>query len=43
MQSECDPGIQESIGKFKEVDELKQVTGIGDKTFERLQDSISVK
>lgn len=34
---------RESIGKFKEVDELKQVTGIGDKTFERLRDSISVK
>ncbi|MGG6359956.1 helix-hairpin-helix domain-containing protein [Peribacillus frigoritolerans] len=34
---------RETIGKFKEVDELKQVTGIGDKTFERLRDSISVK
>ncbi|MFS0603665.1 helix-hairpin-helix domain-containing protein [Peribacillus frigoritolerans] len=34
---------RESIGKFKEVDELKQVTGIGDKTYERLRDSISVK
>ncbi|MEK4065616.1 helix-hairpin-helix domain-containing protein [Peribacillus sp. FSL R5-0717] len=34
---------REAIGKFKEVDELKQVTGIGDKTFERLRDSISVK
>lgn len=34
---------REKAGKFKEVDELKQVTGIGDKTFERLRDSISVK
>jgi competence protein ComEA len=34
---------RETVGKFKEVDELKQVTGIGDKTFERLRDSISVK
>ncbi|MFS0668890.1 helix-hairpin-helix domain-containing protein [Peribacillus frigoritolerans] len=34
---------RETAGKFKEVDELKQVTGIGDKTFERLRDSISVK
>ncbi|UYY97368.1 helix-hairpin-helix domain-containing protein [Peribacillus frigoritolerans] len=34
---------REKVGKFKEVDELKQVTGIGDKTFERLRDSISVK
>ncbi|MFS0595946.1 helix-hairpin-helix domain-containing protein [Peribacillus frigoritolerans] len=34
---------RETIGKFKEVDELKQITGIGDKTFERLRDSISVK
>ncbi|MEW5595492.1 helix-hairpin-helix domain-containing protein [Peribacillus frigoritolerans] len=34
---------RQTVGKFKEVDELKQVTGIGDKTFERLRDSISVK
>ncbi|WP_342602347.1 helix-hairpin-helix domain-containing protein [Peribacillus sp. FSL E2-0159] len=34
---------RETVGKFKEVDELKKVTGIGDKTFERLRDSISVK
>ncbi|USK63359.1 helix-hairpin-helix domain-containing protein [Peribacillus frigoritolerans] len=34
---------RETVGKFKEIDELKQVTGIGDKTFERLRDSISVK
>jgi competence protein ComEA len=34
---------RETVGKFKEVDELKQVPGIGDKTFERLRDSISVK
>lgn len=34
---------RETAGKFKEVDELKQVTGIGDKTFERLRDSVSVK
>ncbi|MBX9954059.1 helix-hairpin-helix domain-containing protein [Peribacillus simplex] len=34
---------RETVGKFKEVDELKQVTGIGDKTFERLRDSVSVK
>ncbi|MFE5426995.1 helix-hairpin-helix domain-containing protein [Peribacillus simplex] len=34
---------RETVGKFKEVDDLKKVTGIGDKTFERLRDSISVK
>ncbi|TKH16024.1 hypothetical protein FC678_00960 [Peribacillus simplex] len=34
---------RETVGKFMEVDELKKVTGIGDKTFERLRDSISVK
>ncbi|MCM3673295.1 helix-hairpin-helix domain-containing protein [Peribacillus simplex] len=34
---------RDTVGKFKEVDELKKVTGIGDKTFERLRDSISVK
>ncbi|WP_285765409.1 helix-hairpin-helix domain-containing protein [Peribacillus sp. SI8-4] len=34
---------RESIGKFKQIDELKNVTGIGDKTFEKLQDSISVR
>ncbi|MFJ8067800.1 helix-hairpin-helix domain-containing protein [Peribacillus sp. NPDC096447] len=34
---------RETIGKFKDVDELKKVTGIGVKTFERLRDSISVK
>ncbi|MED3910306.1 helix-hairpin-helix domain-containing protein [Peribacillus simplex] len=34
---------RETVGKFKEVDELKKVTGIGDKTFERLRDSILVK
>ncbi|AOH55781.1 hypothetical protein ABE28_015575 [Peribacillus muralis] len=34
---------RESVGKFKQIDELKKVTGIGEKTFERLQDSISVQ
>ncbi|SIQ25241.1 competence protein ComEA [Peribacillus simplex] len=34
---------RETVGKFKEVDDLKNVTGIGEKTFERLRDSISVK
>jgi competence protein ComEA len=34
---------RETEGNFKEVDELKKVPGIGDKTFERLRDSISVK
>lgn len=34
---------RDTVGKFKEIDELKKVTGIGDKTFERLRDSISVK
>ncbi|WHX89829.1 helix-hairpin-helix domain-containing protein [Peribacillus simplex] len=34
---------RETVGKFKEVDDLKKVTGIGDKTFERLRESISVK
>ncbi|MGG4264309.1 helix-hairpin-helix domain-containing protein [Peribacillus simplex] len=34
---------REKVGKFKQVDELKKVTGIGEKTFEKLQDSISVQ
>ncbi|MDF9760496.1 competence protein ComEA [Peribacillus simplex] len=34
---------REKVGKFKQVDELKKVSGIGDKTFEKLQDSISVQ
>ncbi|MGE7759184.1 helix-hairpin-helix domain-containing protein [Peribacillus sp. NPDC097895] len=34
---------RETAGKFEQVDDLKKVSGIGDKTFERLQDSISVK
>ncbi|WP_057911671.1 helix-hairpin-helix domain-containing protein [Peribacillus muralis] len=34
---------RESVGKFKQIDELKKVSGIGDKTFEKLQDSISVR
>ncbi|PJN89316.1 helix-hairpin-helix domain-containing protein [Bacillus sp. mrc49] len=34
---------RESVGPFKQIDELKKVTGIGDKTFEKLQDSISVR
>ncbi|CAH0139794.1 ComE operon protein 1 [Peribacillus sp. Bi96] len=34
---------RETVGKFEQVDDLKKVSGIGDKTFERLQASISVK
>ncbi|MGW6383941.1 helix-hairpin-helix domain-containing protein [Peribacillus butanolivorans] len=34
---------RDTIGKFKQIDELKNVSGIGDKTFEKLKDSISVK
>ncbi|WP_240033891.1 helix-hairpin-helix domain-containing protein [Planococcus salinus] len=30
-------------GNFKTIDELKEVTGIGDKTFEQLKDAITVK
>ncbi|MDM5221916.1 helix-hairpin-helix domain-containing protein [Peribacillus sp. NJ11] len=34
---------RETVGKFKQVDDLKKVSGIGDKTFEKLQESISVQ
>lgn len=30
-------------GNFQSIEDLKKVTGIGDKTFEKLKDSISVK
>lgn len=33
---------RDSVGGFKDVDELKNVDGIGDKTVERLKDSIKV-
>ncbi|MFJ7637277.1 MAG: helix-hairpin-helix domain-containing protein [Peribacillus sp.] len=34
---------RETIGKFKQVEDLKNVSGIGDKTFEKLKDSITVQ
>lgn len=33
---------REEQGGFKQIDDLKQVSGIGDKTFESLKDSITV-
>ena len=33
---------RESYGKFKSIEELKNVTGIGDKTFEGLKDLIAI-
>jgi competence protein ComEA len=34
---------RELNGSFKSIDDIKNITGIGDKTFEKLKDSISVK
>ncbi|PLT34634.1 helix-hairpin-helix domain-containing protein [Bacillus sp. V5-8f] len=34
---------RETNGPFREVEDLKNITGIGDKTFEKLMGSISVK
>jgi competence protein ComEA len=34
---------RETIGPFKSIDDLKEISGIGDKTFEKLKDLISVK
>lgn len=34
---------REENGEFKEIDELKNISGIGDKTFEKLKESICVK
>ena len=34
---------RESNGAFKTIDDLKSISGIGDKTFEKLKDLISVK
>ena len=34
---------RETIGTFKQVEDLKNVSGIGDKTFEKLKESISVQ
>lgn len=34
---------RETTGKFQQVEDLKNIPGIGDKTFEKLQDSITVK
>ena len=33
---------RESSGKFKKIEDLKKVSGIGDKTFEKLKDMITV-
>ncbi|MBM4762360.1 helix-hairpin-helix domain-containing protein [Bacillus sp. B15-48] len=35
--------FRETNGPFKSIDELKLISGIGEKTFEKLQDFISVK
>ncbi|QDP99469.1 competence protein ComEA [Lysinibacillus fusiformis] len=35
--------FRQENGSFKSIEELKKVTGIGDKTFEKLKDSITVK
>jgi competence protein ComEA len=34
---------RESNGSFNTIEDIKNITGIGDKTFEKLKDSISVK
>ncbi len=34
---------RETTGKFQQIEDLKNIPGIGDKTFEKLQDSITVK
>ena len=34
---------REELGMFKAVEDLKQVTGIGEKTFEKLKDAISIQ
>lgn len=34
---------RESIGKFAKIEDLKNIAGIGEKTFEKLQNSITVK
>lgn len=34
---------RETNGSFKTIEDLKSISGIGDKTFEKLQESISVK
>lgn len=34
---------RDTVGKFKQIEDLKNVSGIGDKTFEKLKDSISVQ
>ena len=34
---------RETNGKYQQVEDLKNISGIGDKTFEKLKDSITVK
>ena len=34
---------RETKGEFKQIEDLKNVSGIGEKTFEKLKDSVSVK
>lgn len=34
---------RETTGKFQQIEDLKNISGFGDKTFEKLQDSITVK
>ena len=33
---------RESIGRFKSIEEIKNVSGIGEKTFEKLKEHITV-
>ncbi|MBQ7198680.1 MAG: helix-hairpin-helix domain-containing protein, partial [Selenomonadaceae bacterium] len=33
---------RENNGAFKSIDEIKKVRGIGDKTFEKMRDQITV-
>ena len=34
---------RETTGKYQQIEDLKNISGIGDKTFEKLKDSITVK
>ncbi|XRD24108.1 helix-hairpin-helix domain-containing protein [Lysinibacillus fusiformis] len=34
---------REQNGRFQTIDDLRNVSGIGEKTFEKLKDSITVK
>ncbi len=34
---------RDTTGKFQQIEDLKNISGIGDKTFEKLRDSVTVK